>query len=71
MPLEKFHEEVRVARPYPNSNCQQCHSGTLSSFMNVRDHLGVLEELKANKVSCASAGCHGVAHRFSKRPEEL
>lgn len=71
MTLEKFHEEVRIAKPYPNSNCQQCHSGTLSSFANVRDHLGVLEELKANKVSCASAGCHGVAHRFSKRPEEL
>jgi nitrate/TMAO reductase-like tetraheme cytochrome c subunit len=71
MPLEQFHQEVRIAKPYPNSNCQQCHSGTLSSFLNVRDHLGVLEELKANKVSCASAGCHGVAHRFSKRPEEL
>jgi len=71
MPLEEFHKEVRVAKPYPNTNCQQCHSGTLSSFANVRDHLGVLEELKANKVSCASAGCHGVAHRFSKRPEEL
>jgi cytochrome c-type protein NapC len=71
MSLEKFHEEVRIAKPYPNANCQQCHSGTLASFSNVRDHLGVLEELKANKVSCASAGCHGVAHRFSKRPDEL
>ena len=32
---------------------------------------GMQEELASNKVSCASAGCHGVAHRFSKRPEEL
>ncbi len=69
--LEKFHAEVRIAKPFPNANCQQCHSGTLSSFLNVREHLGMQEELASNKVSCASAGCHGVAHRFSKRPEEL
>lgn len=69
--LEHFHEEVRVAKPFPNANCQQCHSGKLSSFLNVKDHLAVLGELEANKVSCASAGCHGVAHRFSKRPDEL
>ncbi|MFO0597496.1 MAG: NapC/NirT family cytochrome c [Myxococcaceae bacterium] len=69
--LERFHAEVRIAKPYPNANCQQCHSGTLASFANVREHLGLQDELAANKVSCASAGCHGVAHRFSKRPEEL
>jgi cytochrome c-type protein NapC len=69
--LEKFHAEVRVAKPFPNANCRQCHSGTLASFANVRDHVGVLDELENNTVSCASAGCHGVAHRFSKRPEEL
>jgi nitrate/TMAO reductase-like tetraheme cytochrome c subunit len=69
--LERFHAEVRIAKPFPNANCQQCHSGTLSSFANVKEHLGLQEELQANKVSCASAGCHGVAHRFSKRPEEL
>jgi nitrate/TMAO reductase-like tetraheme cytochrome c subunit len=69
--LEKFHAEVRVAKPYPNANCRQCHSGTLSSFLNVKDHIGVAEELEKNTVSCASAGCHGVAHPFSKKPEEL
>ncbi len=71
MPLEEFHKEVRIAKPYPNANCRTCHSGKLASFMNVREHIAVLDELEANKVSCASAGCHGVAHRFSKRPEEL
>lgn len=69
--LPQFHEEVRIAKPYPNANCRQCHSGTLGSFLNVREHFGVQDELEQNKVSCASAGCHGVAHRFSKRPEEL
>lgn len=71
MSLEKFHAEVRVAKPFPNSNCQQCHSGTLASFTNVKEHFALHDELAANQVSCASAGCHGVAHPFSKRPEEL
>ncbi len=71
MPLEQFHAEIRTVKPYPNQNCRQCHSGTLASFTNVKDHLGVMEELEQNTVSCASAGCHGVAHPFSKRPEEL
>lgn len=69
--LEKFHAEIRVAKPYPNQNCRQCHSGTLASFTNVKDHLAVIEELEKNTVSCASAGCHGPAHPFTKRPEEL
>ncbi|MBK7857871.1 MAG: NapC/NirT family cytochrome c [Archangiaceae bacterium] len=69
--LEKFHEEVRIAKPFPNANCQQCHSGALASFRDVKEHRAMAEELKANRVSCASAGCHGVAHTFSKRPEEL
>lgn len=71
MSLKQFHDEVRIARPFPNQNCRQCHSGTLASFTNVKDHLAVLDELEQDAISCASAGCHGVAHPFSKRPEEL
>ncbi|PZR14447.1 MAG: hypothetical protein DI536_10345 [Archangium gephyra] len=69
--LPKFLAEVRVARPFPNQNCQQCHSGKLASFSNVREHLAVQDAIEAGTISCASAGCHGVAHPFSKRPEEL
>jgi nitrate/TMAO reductase-like tetraheme cytochrome c subunit len=70
-PLSKFLDEVRIAKPFPNANCQQCHSGTLDSFKNAKEHRAMKEELEANRVSCASAGCHGVAHPFSKHPEEL
>lgn len=69
--LERFHKEIRTKKPYPNSNCQQCHSGTLASFTNVKEHVSLADELAENKVSCASAGCHGVAHPFSKTKEEL
>lgn len=69
--LETFLAEVRVAKPFPNENCRQCHSGTLASFKDAKEHRAMKEELEQNRVSCASAGCHGVAHPFSKRPEEL
>jgi hypothetical protein len=49
----------------------KCHSGTLTSFTATKEHRAMAEELAQNRVSCASAGCHGVAHPFSKRPEEL
>jgi hypothetical protein len=29
------------------------------------------EQLFSNKVSCASGGCHGYAHPFSKGPDAL
>ncbi|MBX7100213.1 MAG: NapC/NirT family cytochrome c [Myxococcaceae bacterium] len=69
--LERFHAEVRIAKPFPNSNCRQCHSAALASFQGVEEHRAIAEELTSERVSCASAGCHGVAHPFSKRPEEL
>ncbi|MBL8956803.1 MAG: NapC/NirT family cytochrome c [Myxococcaceae bacterium] len=70
-PLEKFLAEVRIAKPFPNANCRQCHSGTLTSFRDAKEHRAMAQELEQNRVSCASAGCHGVAHPFNKRPEEL
>lgn len=67
MPLEQAVREIRVVKPYPNSNCMQCHSGRLESWRNVREHAAMLEDLEANKVACASAGCHGYSHPFSKK----
>ena len=67
MSLAEAVREIRIAKPYPNSNCMQCHSGRLESFRNVREHTALLTELETNKVACASAGCHGYSHPFSKQ----
>lgn len=66
MTLKEALSEIRVKKPYPNSNCMQCHSGGLASFKAVREHRALQEDLLANKVACASAGCHGYSHPFSK-----
>lgn len=67
---EEAIRSIETARPYPNANCTQCHSMTLPGFTEVRDHVSLRGELRAGRVSCASNGCHGPAHPFSKDEEE-
>lgn len=64
------HEEavpqLALYKPYDNTNCRQCHTTTLADWMRTPDHIALKEELDSNQVSCASAGCHGYAHPFTK-----
>jgi nitrate/TMAO reductase-like tetraheme cytochrome c subunit len=66
MPLEKALKVIHLREPYDNLNCRQCHSTTGSGWRRVPDHAALSAELDSNRVSCASAGCHGYAHPFSK-----
>jgi cytochrome c-type protein NapC len=69
MPVDKALAEIRVVKPYPNSNCMQCHSGNLESFKGVREHRALKEDVLTNRVACASPGCHGYSHPFNKVPQ--
>ena len=69
MPLEQAVRMIRISKPYPNSNCVQCHSGRLESWRAVREHAAALEDIEADKVACASAGCHGYSHPFNKQTD--
>lgn len=66
MPLEKALKVIHLRKPYDNLNCRQCHTTTLHDWRRVPDHDALEAELDANRVSCASAGCHGYAHPFTK-----
>lgn len=65
-PITEFLEVVEIYKPFPNHNCMQCHSTTAPRFNAVEDHVGSMEEVRAGTMSCASDGCHGPAHPFSK-----
>lgn len=67
MSLDEALEEIRLRKPYDNTNCRQCHTTTLKDWQRVPDHVSLQAELESNAVSCASAGCHGYAHPFSKQ----
>jgi nitrate/TMAO reductase-like tetraheme cytochrome c subunit len=64
--LEEAKKTIHLVKPYPNANCMQCHSTELALWQRIPDHKAALEDVRHGKVSCASAGCHGYAHPFSK-----
>src|SRR4051812_30251415 len=66
MPVKQFLEEIEIRRPFPNSTCMHCHSTQNPGYLKVGDHVSTLDRLRAGTVSCASEGCHGPAHLFSK-----
>ena len=71
MPLAEATEKIHLRKPYPNDNCMQCHSTELQGWLASADHRAALQDVRAGRVSCASAGCHGVAHPTTKAPGPL
>lgn len=55
-------DEIHLYRPFPNSNCTQCHSTTLPGFRDEPEHGAVEADLASGAVSCATEGCHGPVH---------
>ena len=64
--LEETLPELHLYKPMPNHNCQQCHSGKNRLWLEVDDHVAAQSDIATGEVSCASEGCHGFAHPFSK-----
>jgi cytochrome c-type protein NapC len=64
--LEDAKKTIHLYKPYPNSNCMQCHSTENAVWMKRSDHASSLDDVRAGKVSCASVGCHGYAHPTTK-----
>lgn len=63
-PLEEAKKTIRLRAPYPNDNCMQCHSTRDQLWLKTPDHKASLEDVRTDRMSCASAGCHGLAHPF-------
>ncbi len=71
MTAEEAKKEIHLVKPYDNTNCRQCHTGSLHDWDKVSEHRSFTKEIASNKVSCASAGCHGYAHPFSKEAQKM
>jgi cytochrome c-type protein NapC len=68
MSLEEAREKIHIREPFQNSTCMHCHSTTGPAWRGVKEHASLLDSVRSGAVSCASAGCHGPAHPFSKVP---
>jgi cytochrome c-type protein NapC len=66
MSLEEARKEIHLRGRFKNSNCMQCHSTELAAWQAIDGHKGALPEIRSGETSCASVGCHGPAHPFSK-----
>lgn len=63
--LEEGKRTIHLLEPWKmNGNCMRCHSTDDRLWLKVPDHGSSLEDVRAGRVSCASAGCHGLAHPF-------
>jgi hypothetical protein len=70
VPLDRALPKLELYHPLPNDNCMHCHSTTTKVWLDVQDHAGALSEVRSGQISCASEGCHGYAHPFSKAARE-
>ncbi len=61
-------ETIHIRTPFQNATCMHCHSTQGPSWNAIKEHASLLDRLRDGAVSCASAGCHGPAHPFSKEP---
>lgn len=64
--LEEAREKIHIIRPFQNETCMHCHSTENPIFTATKDHASTLDRIRNGEVSCASEGCHGPAHPFSK-----
>jgi len=71
MTMAEAKRAIHLVKPYDNLNCRQCHTTTARGWRDVPDHTALQKELFENRVSCASGGCHGFAHPFTKGPDGL
>ncbi len=68
MSLADARAAIHIREPFENATCIHCHSTEGPIWNTVKEHASLLDRLRAGAVSCASAGCHGPAHPFSKTP---
>jgi cytochrome c-type protein NapC len=66
MSLEEAKKNIHLVKPYANSTCMHCHSTELQGWLRVDEHKASVQDVREQRISCASPGCHGFAHPFSK-----
>lgn len=71
MSLAEARATIHIRTPFQNATCMHCHSTQGPTWNAVKEHASLLDRLRGGAVSCASVGCHGPAHPFSKTPAPL
>lgn len=70
MPVDEFLATIKIRRPFANATCIHCHSTETPLYNKVSEHTSLIVEVRSGTVSCASEGCHGPSHPFSKEAQK-
>ncbi|HMC31183.1 MAG TPA: hypothetical protein VKL99_10135 [Candidatus Angelobacter sp.] len=66
--ISKPHHPIKLYQPYNNRECLHCHLGS-RSFEQGAVHTAdaqTMADIKSNKLSCTSSGCHDNVHNVSQ-----
>lgn len=69
MTIAEAKKSIHINHPFPNKNCMQCHSTEDLLWDSTPSHKASLSDVRAGKISCASGGCHGLAHPYWLTPD--
>jgi nitrate/TMAO reductase-like tetraheme cytochrome c subunit len=58
-------QPIQLYQPFNNRECLHCHAGA-RSFEEGATHAAMMEEIKDNRMSCLSSGCHDMVHNVAK-----
>lgn len=67
MTNEEALKRIHLYTPFDNASCGHCHAEDGPAWRSTPEHVALAAQIEANVVGCASAGCHGPAHPFSKQ----
>jgi cytochrome c-type protein NapC len=58
------HQPIKLYQPFNNRECLHCHLGA-RNFEQGATHGALMDDIKSNKTSCVSSGCHDMVHNVS------
>src|SRR6516225_3362009 len=63
--IGKPQQPVKLYQPFNNRECLHCHVGA-RNFEEGATHAALMDDIKSNKMSCVSSGCHDMVHNASQ-----
>ena len=58
-------QPIKLYQPFNNRECLHCHAGS-RSFEEGATHAAMMEDIKDNRMSCLSSGCHDMVHNVAQ-----
>jgi nitrate/TMAO reductase-like tetraheme cytochrome c subunit len=63
--IGKPQQPIKLYHPFNNRECLHCHLGA-RNFEEGATHAALMDDIKSNKMSCVSSGCHDMIHNAAQ-----